>query len=94
MPIDLRMSTTYREVCDLPTPVRTAQIAMTGLVDLTIVCAAECRTKSAPAAMHCEARCMTRSWVTSEYAKAATSTDSRVTSSVSSASSTIGIPSG
>jgi len=47
----LRMCDTYRVVCDLPTPVRTAVMAMTGLVDGNIVFCAEQMPNAAPQPM-------------------------------------------
>ena len=54
-----------RAVCDLPQPVRTAEIAMTGHRARSIVRRGPSSTKSAPAASAIEAWCMTAAWVTS-----------------------------
>ncbi len=54
-----KVSQTLRVVWLLPTPVRTAQTATTGLVDLIMVWEAPSRLKVAPQAMTSEALFMT-----------------------------------
>jgi hypothetical protein len=80
--------------CRLPEPVRTAQIATTGLRDASIVSCGESRWYDAPDASAREPMCMTCSCVTSEYANTTESISCSRTSCSSADSGRIGIPSG
>ena len=60
-----RSRASQRAVCDLPTPVRTAQMAMTGRRDVSMVRVGPSSVKSAPAASAIEALCMTKACSTS-----------------------------
>jgi len=78
----------------LPQPVRTAEIAITGLCAASIVARGPRMAKSQPAASARDATCITSAWLTSLYAKTTMSTRSRRHSASSSASGTIRIPFG
>ena len=65
LPVALSAAATARVVCDLPHPVRTAQMATTGFDDGIMVASGPWSLKSAPAASAREARCITVSWLTS-----------------------------
>ena len=56
----------WRVTCDFPMPVRTAQTAITGRREGSIVACGPSSAKSAPAASTIEALCMTSTWATSE----------------------------
>ena len=88
------MRPTARLVWLFPQPVRTAVIAITGFVLLSIVERGPSRVKSAPAANAIEALCMTASWERSEYASTTSSMSSRRIRSANSSSGRIGIPRG
>ena len=94
LPIDLRIEVIARDVWLLPQPVRTAQTAMTGLVDSSIVLRCPMMRKSAPAVLTMAALCMTFSYDRSEYAIATWSTSCFWISSVSFSSGSIGMPLG
>ena len=66
LPRALRYSQTLRVVWLLPQPVRTAQTAMTGFLEGSMVCFQPMSRKSAPAALTMEALCMTSRWLRSE----------------------------
>ena len=61
-----RICVTRRAVWLLPQPVRTAPIAITGLVLASMVCRAPSRLNAAPAAFTRAAWCITCSYDTSE----------------------------
>ena len=81
-------------MADLPQPVRTAVIAITGTDAVSMVRFGPSNVKSAPAASAREATCITCACGTSLYAKTTSSTERARHSASSSASSTIAIPSG
>ena len=58
-PASRARSTIQRDVCDLPQPVRTAQTAITGRDDRSMVRLGASIENAAPAASAREARCMT-----------------------------------
>ena len=83
-----------RVVWDLPTPVRTAVTAMTGLRDRSMVAGTLRSEKRAPHRVTREARSIKKACETSEYENHTSSIRSRAISPSSSASATMGTPSG
>jgi hypothetical protein len=79
---------------DLPQPVRTAAIAMTGIEQESMVRFGPSKMKSAPAARAREAICMTCSCDTSLYANTTSPTAWARHNASSSLSGTIGMPVG
>ena len=78
----------------LPEPVRTAQTATHGFVEVSIVSRGDNSVNDAPAASARDATCITSPCLTSEYEKTTWSTSRSAISASSSSSGTIGIPSG